>query len=154
MPPFRPASETVIALRAGRSDSSGWPTAPGFPSSSIYASHSVRRLLPVMGRSAFAGVRHSLLPLLDQLADLVSALAADLLVERGAALGLDGLAALLPDLLVEARAALGLHRLAALAADLLVELPPARLADADAALAAGLRDRHCALAAALLFFRL
>src|SRR5512138_1905370 len=96
------------------------------------------------------GLLGSLLPLLDQLADLVPTLAADLLVERRAALGLDGLAALLADLLVEARAALGLDGVAALLADLLVELAAAGLADADAPLATGLRDRHRALAAALL----
>src|SRR5918911_245167 len=49
------------------------------------------RAVPLLGRS--------LLALLDELADLVPALAADLLVERRAALGLDRLAALLADLL-------------------------------------------------------
>src|SRR5512138_3462476 len=116
------------------------------------------------------GLLGSLLPLLDQLADLVPTLAADLLVEGRAALGLDGLAALLADLLVEARpalgldgvaalladllvelaAALGLHGLSALLADLLVELAAAGLADAHAALPARLGDRHRSLAAALL----
>src|SRR6266498_778563 len=114
----------------------------------------------------------SRLPLLDELADLVAALAPDLLVERRTALGLDRLAALLADLLVEARAPLGLHGvaalladllvelpaplgldgLAALLADLLVELPASRLANPDAPLATGLRDRHRPLAAALLLF--
>src|SRR6266498_2770792 len=121
-----------------------------------------------------AGARLSLrsarLALLDELADLVPALAADLLVEgraplrldglaallpdllveAGAALGLDGVAALLADLLVELAAPLGLHGLAALLADLLVELAAPRLADPHAALATGLRDRHRPLATALL----
>src|SRR5512142_1277047 len=72
----------------------------------------------------------ALLPLLDQLADLVPALPADLLVEGRAPLRLDGLSALL--------------------ADLLVALPAASLADTHAALPARLGDRHRPLAAALL----
>src|SRR6266568_276487 len=90
--------------------------------------------------------------LLDQLPHLVAALAPDLLVEGRTPLGLDGLAALLADLLVEPGAALGLDGLAALLADLLVELPAPGLADADAPLATGLRDRHRPLAATLLLF--
>src|SRR5207302_2295880 len=50
------------------------------------------------GSSSLVG---GLLPLFDQLADLVAALLADLLIERSAALRLHRIAALLADLLVE-----------------------------------------------------
>src|SRR5262249_41507256 len=79
-----------------------------------------------------------LLAFLDQRADPVPALLADLLVERRPAFGLHRLAALLADLLVEAGAALGLHGVAALLADLLVERPAALRLDRLAALAADL----------------
>src|SRR5205085_1216288 len=85
------------------------------------------------------------LPLLDQLADLLSALVADLRVELGTSRGADRLAALLADLLVELVPPLGLDRLAALAADLLVERPAALLGDLHAALAPGLCNGHPAL---------
>src|SRR5262245_45033089 len=65
---------------------------------------------------------HRLLAGLDQLADLLPALVADLLVE------------LVPALVA--------HGLAALAADLLVELVPALVADLLTTLAARLADRH------------
>src|SRR5207249_1261497 len=77
--------------------------------------------------------------------DRFAALLADRLVEGRAALCLDGVAALLADLLVERAAALRLHRLAALAADLLVEGVPVLVADGLAALAACLAHAHRAL---------
>src|SRR6266542_3119818 len=178
MPPLRPASETVIAFRCGVAPSvpsrRGVPVPFPFPPSSMCSpsagSSGLGLFTALVLARALAALGRALLPLLDELADLVSALAADLLVEgrpalrldrlaallpdllveAGAPLRLDRVAALLPDLLVELPAALGLDRLAPLLADLLVELPAARLANADPALAARLRDRHRALAAALL----
>src|SRR5262249_19639648 len=85
------------------------------------------------------------LSLLDQLADLLPALVADLRVELGAPRRADALAALLADLLVELVPALRLDRLAPLASDLLVEGPSALLGDLHAALASGFCDRHPAL---------
>src|ERR1700682_2388766 len=69
------------------------------------------------------------LPLLDELADLLPALVADLRVELGAARRTDRLATLLADLLVELVPALRLDRLTAFAADLLVECACALLGD-------------------------
>src|SRR5689334_797357 len=97
--------------------------------------HALVQLLVVACRERLAG---GLLALFDQLADLVAALLADLLVEGSAALGLDRVAALLADLLVEAGAALGLDRVAALLADLLVEAAAALRLDGLTALAADL----------------
>src|SRR5919108_371716 len=96
-PPLRPASATVI---------------PPFFSSAISCLRwlegsplpSAVRLLVVLS--------NPLLALLDELPDLLAALATDLLVERGAALRLHRVAALLADLLVEAGAALRLDRVA------------------------------------------
>src|SRR6266542_750080 len=158
MPPLRPASETVIAFRCGVAPSvpsrRGVPVPFPFPPSSMCSpsagSSGLGLFTALVLARALAALGRALLPLLDELADLVSALAADLLVEGRPALRLDRLAALLPDLLVEAGAPLRLDRVAALLPDLLVELPAARLANADPALAARLRDRHRALAAALL----
>src|SRR5437899_9943545 len=93
-------------------------------------------------RGGFAG--HPL-PLLDQLADLLSALVTDLGIELRPARGTDGLAALLADLLVELVPALRLHRLAALASDLLVERTAALLGDFYAAFASSLAHGHSAL---------
>src|SRR4029077_16410390 len=76
----------------------------------------------------------ALLALLDQLSDLLAALAADLLVEGGAVLVAHGLPAL------------AAAQLSALAADLLVEPDAALVAHAFAALAAGFADRHAPLA--------
>src|SRR5690606_31284890 len=70
----------------------------------------------------------------DELANLLAAPLADLLVEGHAALGLDRLASLAADLLVEGSAALGLDRLASLATDLLVELTAALPGDGLTAL--------------------
>src|SRR5690242_10158321 len=79
-----------------------------------------------LGRLGGLGLLRSRCPrralaLFDQLLDLLSTLAADLLVEVRPPGGFHAIAALLADLLVELRAALGLDRLAALPADLLVE---------------------------------
>src|SRR5258708_19015602 len=89
-------------------------------------------------------LRHPL-ALLDQLADLLAALMADLRVELGTARGTDGLAALLADLLVELMPTLGLDRLAALAADLLVERPAPLLGHLHSAPAPGFCNGHPAL---------
>src|SRR5207302_6563277 len=62
-------------------------------------------------------------PLLDQLADLLATLVADLRVELGPSRRAHALSSLLADLLVELVPALRLDRLAAFAADLLVERP-------------------------------
>src|SRR5262249_745156 len=85
------------------------------------------------------------LSLLDQLADLLPALVADLRVELGAPRRADALAALLADLLVELVPAPRLDPLAPRASDLLVEGPSALLGDLHAALASGFCDRHPAL---------
>ena len=85
--------------------------------------------------------------------DGFAAFPADLLVEASAPLRLDGVAALLADLLVEGAAALGLHRLAALAADLFVEGVPVLVAHSLSALAASLADAHRALLLACVLFR-
>src|SRR5207237_1198000 len=74
------------------------------------------------------------LPLLDQLAALLAALATDFLVEGGAVLVAHGLPTL------------AAAQLAALAANLLVEPDAPLVADAFAALAAGFPDRHAPLA--------
>src|SRR5437667_368111 len=84
-------------------------------------------------RGGFAG--HPL-PLLDELADFLAALAPDLLVEGRAILVADGLTALSPP------------ELTTLAADLLVELDAPLVANAFAALAAGFGDRHAAFSVA------
>src|SRR5438067_9151428 len=76
----------------------------------------------------------ALLALLDELADLLAALAADLLVERRTVFVSDGLTALSPS------------ELTTLAADLLVELDAPLVADALAAFPAGFGDRHAAFA--------
>src|SRR5207245_1860216 len=84
-PPLRPASATVI---------------PPFFSSAI-------SLPPVVGRNpppvplrllqfSRSASEDALLALLDELADLLAALASDLLVERGTVLVADGLTALSP----------------------------------------------------------
>src|SRR5438445_8702929 len=73
-------------------------------------------------RGGFAG--HPL-PLLDELADLLSPLVTDLGIELRTTGGPDRLAALLADLLVELVPALRLDGLAALVADLLIECPSA-----------------------------
>src|SRR6202162_776807 len=83
-----------------------------------------------------APLQDALLALLDELTDLLAALASDLFVERGAVLVADGLTALSPP------------ELAALAADLLVELHAPFVADALAALAAGFGDGHAAFSVA------
>src|SRR5207248_5594440 len=85
------------------------------------------------------------LSLLDQLADLLSALVADLRIELGTTRRANRFSALLADLLVELVSPLCLDRLAALAADLLVERPAALLRHLHAALAAGFRHGHATL---------
>src|SRR5919198_5738030 len=105
MPPLRPASETVMA-RLGAEV----PSAPvcreapvPFSSYSIRSSSrrmtgpyctatTVRLFVLVLGARARLLLWGALLTLLDELADLVPALAADLLVERRAPLRLDRLA--------------------------------------------------------------
>src|SRR5438270_14059290 len=67
------------------------------------------------------------LALLDQLADLLATLVADLRVELGTSRRAHALSALLANLLVELVPALCLDRLAALPADLLVKRPAALL---------------------------
>src|SRR5207248_4916804 len=74
------------------------------------------------------------LALLDQLSDLLAALAADLFVEGGAVLVAHGLPTL------------AAAQLSAFAADLLVEPDAPLVADALAALAAGFAHRHAPLA--------
>src|SRR5438309_125972 len=96
-------------------------------------------------RGGFAG--HPL-PLLDQLADLLSALVTDLGIELRTTGGPDRLAALLADLLVELVPALRLDGLAALAADLFIERAAALLGHLHSALAARLGDRHAAFSVA------
>src|SRR6516225_9997876 len=125
MPPLRPASDTVMPRRTA--PSSGSPRRASFSSSAIVSpSRHLHGALPFAAPVAGAHVPLTTttagLPLLDELTDLVAALAADLLVEGRPPLGLDRLAALLANLLVEARPALGLDGVAALLADLLVEL--------------------------------
>src|SRR5438270_865419 len=100
---------------------------------------------PPPSRSPGAVPLQPLLALLDQLAHALTALLADLLVEAGAALGLDGVAALLADLLVEGAAALGLDRLAALLADLFVEGMAVLVAHRLTSLASRFAHAHRAL---------
>src|SRR5437899_1998136 len=100
-------------------------------------------------RGGFAG--HPL-PLLDQLADLLSALVTDLGIELRTTGGPDRLAALLADLLVELVPALRLDGLAALAADLFIERAAALLGHLHSALAARLGNRHSALLVVLRHF--
>src|SRR5438445_1688664 len=95
--------------------------------------------------------RHPL-ALLDQLADLLSALVTDLGIELRTTGGPDRLAALLADLLVELVPALRLDGLAALAADLLIERAAALLGHLHSALAARLGNRHSALLVVLRHF--
>src|SRR5207237_24753 len=116
---------------------------PGSNRSSVFVASATLEI-PHLVQAAFllrSLARHPL-PLLDQLADLLSALVTDLGVELRTARGTDGLAALLADLLVELVPALRLHRLAALAADLLVERTAALLGDFYAAFASGLGHGH------------
>src|SRR5690606_480230 len=87
------------------------------------------------GGCAVASPSAPLAPL-DQLADPLPALVADLGVEARALLAGDGLAALAADLLIEGVAALARHGPAALAADLLVEVVTVALGDDPAALLA------------------
>src|SRR6266850_527166 len=91
-------------------------------------------------------LKDAFLALLDELSNLLSSLASNLLVERGAVLVAHGFAALSPpelttlpaDLLVEADAALIANALATLPADLLVERSAALRLDRLAALLADL----------------
>src|SRR6266849_5451319 len=116
-PPLRPASATVI---------------PPFFSSAISC---LRWLEGSPLPSAVSPlVLDPFLALLDQLPDLLAALAADFLVKGGAVLVAYGLSTL------------AAAQLSALAADLLVERDAALVAHALAALAAGFPDRHTPLA--------
>src|SRR5947209_20543057 len=109
MPPLRPASATVM---------------PPFLLSSI-ASPPVGRFLPPPSRSARRGLRlQPLLALFDQLADLLPALLADLLVEARPVLVADRLAALLAALLPALPALLLVDRLPPLVALPLAALAP------------------------------
>src|SRR5471032_2416062 len=127
MPPLRPASATVIP--------------PFFVSSAIYCLRWFGRCpppAPPFGAFKFQKtplLQEAFLALLDELTNLLTALAADLFVKRGTVLVADGLSALLSP------------ELTALAADLLVETHAPFVANALAALAASLRDRHPALRA-------
>src|SRR5207248_990887 len=85
-----------------------------------------------------APLKDAFLALLDELANLFSSLASNLLVERGAVLVAHGFAAFSPS------------ELTTHPADLLVEAHSALLAHAFAPLPAGLRDRHAALLGVLL----
>ena len=73
----------------------------------------------------FQGSACSSLTVFDQLLDLLSAFAADLLVEGWPAGSLDSISALFSDLFVELGTPLRLDRLASLSADLFVEGAPA-----------------------------
>src|SRR5205085_7062736 len=95
-------------------------------------------------RGAGAGAAQPL-ALLDELADLLATLVADLRVELGTAAGAHALSALLSDLLVELVPALRLDRLAAFLADLLVEGASALLRDLHTPLAPRFGNRHPAL---------
>src|SRR5205807_6777813 len=85
------------------------------------------------------------LALLDQLADLLATLVADLRVELGTAAGAHALSALLADLLVELVPALRFDGLSTLLADLLVEGASALLRDLHASFATRFGNRHPAL---------
>src|SRR5262249_43415967 len=94
-----------------------------------------------LGRLLFLGLRllrcaSGALAFLDQLLDLLTALAADLLVEVGAASCLHAVSALFADLLVEFGSALGFDRLAPLPTDFLVKRTAALRFNGRPALAA------------------
>src|SRR3989442_1264275 len=110
---------------------------PGNSRASVFVAPATFRV-PHLVQPAFLllGFASHPLALLDQLADLLAALAPDLLVERRAILVPDGLTALSPP------------ELTTLAAYLLVELDAPLFADALATLAAGFGDRHAALSVA------
>src|SRR5258706_4547037 len=96
---------------------------PDFFSSAMFASPCLLRLLPLAG--------------VDQLADLLSAFAADLLVELVSAFGAHGLAAFAADRPIERRAVALLGRLPAFFA-----AAPAGFANADVAFALLVFGRH------------